>query len=79
MTPSRSLAQSTLQHLNVGHGMDNEIVSAAAGATISQGAVDGSEMGVFASQKNPIKDRSVLIKYQEYMPLGLNPVIIHVT
>jgi hypothetical protein len=36
-------------------------------------------MGAFARDKNPIKDRSILIKYQEYMPLGLVPVIIHVT
>jgi hypothetical protein len=60
-------------------GVDDEIVSAAAGATISQGAQNGAEMGAFASQKNPIKERSILIKYQEYMPLGLNPVLIHVT
>jgi hypothetical protein len=60
-------------------GVDDQILSGATGATISQGAQDGSEMGVFASQKNPIKERSILIKYQEYMPLGLNPVIIHVT
>jgi hypothetical protein len=60
-------------------GVDHETLSAAAGATISEGAQDGSEMGVFASLKNPIKERSILIKYQEYMPLGLNPVIIHVT
>ena len=26
-----------------------------------------------------IKDRSLLIKYQEYLPLGLEPVVIHVT
>jgi len=60
-------------------GVDNQMVSAAAGATISEGAQNGSEMGVFASLKNPIKERSILIKYQEYMPLGLNPIVIHVT
>ena len=49
------------------------------GATLLAGAADGSEMGAFARDKNPIKDRSILIKYQEYMPLGLVPVIIHVT
>ena len=48
-------------------------------ATISTGAQDGSEMGAFARDKNPIKERSILIKYQEYMPLGLVPVIIDVT
>jgi len=58
--------------------VDNAIVSGAP-ATISAGAKDGSEMGAFAGQGNPIKERSLLIKYQEYMPLGLTPVIIHVT
>ncbi len=59
--------------------VNKAIISGAQGATISQGAVDGSEMGAFASQQNPIKERSLLLKYQEYMPLGLNPVLIHVT
>jgi hypothetical protein len=59
--------------------VDNTIVSGAVGATISAGAQNGSEMGAFASQANPIKERSLLLKYQEYMPLGLTPVIIHAT
>jgi hypothetical protein len=59
--------------------VDNEILSGAAGATISAGAQNGSEMGAFASEGNPIKERSLLLKYDEFMPLGLNPIIIHVT
>ncbi len=59
--------------------VDREIVSGEPGATISAGAQDGSEMGAFAGEKNPIKERSLRLKYQEYMPLGLTPVIIHVT
>lgn len=51
----------------------------ATGATISQGAQNGSEMGAFAREKNPIKERSLRIKYEEFMPLGLIPVIIYVT
>jgi hypothetical protein len=47
--------------------------------TISAGAEDGSEIGAFAREKNPIKERGLLIKYQEYMPAGLIPVIIYVT
>ena len=58
---------------------DSTILSGANGATITAGAVDGSEMGAFASLKNPIKANSLLIKYQEYMPLGLNPILINVT
>jgi hypothetical protein len=59
--------------------VDRNIVSGAPGATISEGAEDGSEMGAFAREKTPIKRRSVLIKYQEFMPAGLVPVIIYVT
>ena len=57
---------------------DRAILSPA-GATILTGATDGSEMGAFAREKNPIKERSLLIKYQEFMPLGLVPVVVHVT
>ena len=45
----------------------------------SHGCRDGSEMGAFAGEKNAIKERSLLIKYEEFMPLGLSPVIIYVT
>jgi hypothetical protein len=47
--------------------------------TISEGAEDGSEMGAFAREKNPIKERGLLIKYQEFMPAGLVPVVVYVT
>jgi hypothetical protein len=47
--------------------------------TISAGAEDGSEMGAFAREKNPIKERGLLIKFQEFMPVGLIPVVIYVT
>src|SRR5215472_118703 len=47
--------------------------------TISAGAEDGSEMGAFARDKNPIKERALLIKYREFMPAGLVPVLIYVT
>ena len=47
--------------------------------TVSEGAVDGSEMGAYARDKNPIKARALLVKFQEYMPAGLVPVPITVT
>jgi hypothetical protein len=47
--------------------------------TISAGAQDGSEMGAFAREQNPQKARGLLIKFQEYMPAGLIPVIVYVT
>jgi hypothetical protein len=49
-----------------------------AGGVILAGAQNGSEMGAFSDQKNAIKERSLLIKYQEFMPVGLVPVIIYV-
>ena len=47
--------------------------------TIAAGAADGSEMGAFAREKNPIKERGLLIKFQEFMPAGLVPVLIYAT
>jgi hypothetical protein len=47
--------------------------------TISAGAEDGSEMGAFARERNPQKARGLSIKFQEYMPAGLIPVIVFVT
>ena len=49
------------------------------GGAILAGAATGSEMGAFAGEKNAIKERSLLIKYEEFMPLGLSPVFIYVT
>ncbi len=46
---------------------------------IAAGAEDGSEMGAFCREKAPIKERSLLIKYAEYMPVGLTPVLVYVT
>ena len=59
--------------------VDRSIVSGGPGASISSGAENNSEMGAFSSQASSIKERSLLLKYQEFLPLGLNPVIIHVT
>jgi hypothetical protein len=47
--------------------------------TISAGAEDGSEMGAYARDKNPIKQRALQLKFLEYMPAGLIPVIVPVT
>jgi hypothetical protein len=58
---------------------DSSIISGGARPSIIEGAEDGSEMGAFAREKNPIKERSLKVKYEEFMPLGLAPVIIYVT
>ncbi len=47
--------------------------------TIVGGAENGTEMGAFARELNPIKAGALLLKYQEYMPVGLVPVLIDVT
>ena len=58
---------------------DVAIADGATGASISSGAGTGSEMGAFSADLNPVKEQGLLVKYAEYMPLGLTPVIIHVT
>ncbi len=54
-------------------------VGQAAPLSITQGGPTGSEMGAFAQEMNAIKTRSVLTKYDEFMPLGLSPVVVNVT
>lgn len=58
---------------------DAAIVGGTTGASISAGAETGSEMGAFSADRNPVKEQGLLAKYTEYMPLGLMPVIVHVT
>jgi hypothetical protein len=58
---------------------DAAIVGGAAGASIATGAETGSEVGAFSADLNPVKEQGLLAKYAEYMPLGLVPVIVHVT
>lgn len=58
---------------------DTAIISGAAGATIREGAQNGAEMGAFNREQAAVKVRSLRIKLDEYMPLGLAPVVIHVT
>ncbi|MGZ4649421.1 MAG: hypothetical protein ACXV3A_02625 [Kineosporiaceae bacterium] len=58
---------------------DAAIVGGAGGASISSGAGKNSEMGAFSADLNPVKEQGLLIKYEEYMPLGITPVIVHVT
>jgi hypothetical protein len=60
-------------------GVDALILGGGAGATIRAGAQNGSEMGAFTQEKAAIKERSLRIKYEEYLPLGLVPVVVYVT
>jgi hypothetical protein len=60
-------------------GADSAIRGGNTGAAPSllTGSHDGSEMGAFCRDAAAVKDRSLLIKLQEYLPLGLMPVLIH--
>jgi hypothetical protein len=58
---------------------DRAIASGAAAVTITAGADTGSEMGAYSGELAPVKEKGLLIKYAEYMPLGLTPVVVHVT
>jgi len=58
---------------------DSAIIGGDAGASICAGAGNGSELGAFCANLSPVREQALLIKYAEYMPLGLTPVIVHVT
>jgi hypothetical protein len=60
-------------------GADSAIRSSNTGGppSLLTGSHDGSEMGVYCRDAAAIKDRSLLIKLQEFLPVGLSPVLIH--
>jgi hypothetical protein len=60
-------------------GADSAILGGNTGGAPSllTGSHAGSEMGAFCRDAAAIKDRSLLIKLQEYLPIGLSPVLIH--
>jgi hypothetical protein len=58
---------------------DAIVAGGASGASIAAGAENGSELGAFSADLNRLKERGLLAKYTEYLPLGLTPVIVHVT
>jgi hypothetical protein len=60
-------------------GADSAILDSNTGGppSLLTGSHDGSEMGVYCRDAAAIKDRSLLIKLQEFLPVGLSPVLIH--
>jgi hypothetical protein len=58
---------------------DAAITGATATASLLSGTENHSEMGAFSADLNPVKEQALLTKYAEYMPLGLTPVLVHVT
>jgi hypothetical protein len=67
------------EYCQLHEGADFAIRGGAPERTISAGADDGSEMGVFCREQYPIKERSLLIKLGEFLPLGQTPVVIYAT
>jgi hypothetical protein len=62
----------------VSDGADAAIVDAttAGRPSIRNGGRDGFEMGAFCSESTALRERSLQIKLDEYMPVGLTPVLI---
>jgi hypothetical protein len=58
---------------------DDAILAGSKATSVLAGAENSSEMGAFSAGLAPIKEAGLLIKYAEYMPLGLTPVVVHVT
>jgi len=52
-------------------------LSDAAPRTLTRGAENGAEIGVFSGEINPIKEDSLTAKVEEYMPFGLLPFVVH--
>jgi hypothetical protein len=55
---------------------DNAIVAPQTGDTILGGAQNGSEMGAFCGENIAPEKRGLVIKFEEYAPLGVYPVWI---
>lgn len=54
-------------------------LSEAAPVELKRGAENGSEIGAFSHQLNPIKLDSLRAKVEEFMPFGLLPVFVYET
>jgi hypothetical protein len=55
---------------------DNAIVNPQPGDTILGGAQNESEMGAYQSEGVSLKKRGLVLKFEEYAPLGVFPVWI---
>ncbi|MCW3097921.1 MAG: hypothetical protein JWL77_3539 [Chthonomonadaceae bacterium] len=58
---------------------DSAMLAATPGATLTGGGREGVEIGAFAREKTFLKARALTAKLEEYLPLGLTPVVIAVT
>jgi hypothetical protein len=59
---------------------DTAIVTSDTAGTpsIRAGSEAGSEMGAYCGEQAAVKERSLLIKFDEYLPIGVTPVLIPV-
>ncbi|MGH2927233.1 MAG: hypothetical protein ACRDL8_03415, partial [Solirubrobacteraceae bacterium] len=46
---------------------------------VRQGAEAGTEMGAFQSLLQPYRETNLRVRLGEYLPVGLEPGIVHVT
>ena len=46
---------------------------------IRTGAEDGSEMGAFCHLKQPQRESNLKVRLREYLPFGLEPIVVYVT
>lgn len=58
---------------------DRAIVRGTPGMTLLAGSSTGAQVGAFPAQIVPVKERALRTKYNEYLPLGLVPVIVPIT
>lgn len=60
-------------------GADSAILGSNTGGppSLLTGSHDGSEMGAFCRDAAAVKDRSLLLKLQEFLPVGLTAVLVH--
>jgi hypothetical protein len=69
---------------NPGYGQlldtaDRAIAGGPPGRTLLAGGSAGAQLGVFPAQGGPGRERALRLKYNEYLPFGLVPVIVHAT
>ena len=58
---------------------DRAIIGGTPGRTLLGGSSAGAQLGAFCAQGGPSTERALRVKYNEYLPLGLVPAIVHVT
>jgi hypothetical protein len=73
---SRRFGEATYAQLEPGADAAIRSASTAGPPSIRAGSHDGSEMGAFCRDGAAVKERSLLIKLHEYLPVGLTPVLV---